>query len=226
LQAGLELCYGIATGIPRHRTYTQVESYLSDLLSLQDNKIRHQPNAMHDEADGKMQFAALTALRATMHHFIRPEYRDGPFFLHLTDLHKQNIFVDQDWNIQTITDLEWAHTLPSQMQLPPYWLSSRKSVDSLKDQAAISDYETILEEYWAIYEAEERKRNGTVIQVPLQRDTSARGSFGTFTLLGCQRACIRYSIGTFSRYLTESILIGKSLTTSFIGIGDLAHRTW
>jgi hypothetical protein len=171
---------GIPTGIPRHRVYAQVESYLSDLLSFQDNKIRHQPNAIHDQEDGKMQLAALTALRATMHHFIRPEGRDGPFFLHLTDLHQHNIFVDQDWNIQTIIDLEWAHTLPLEMHLPPYWLSSRVSVDSFENQVAINQYEAILEEYWAVYKAEERKRNGTVVHVPLQRDTWARGSFWYF----------------------------------------------
>lgn len=175
---------GIPTGIPRHRTYAQVESYLSDLLSFQDNKIRHQPNAVHDQEDGERQVAALTALRATMHHFIRPEHRDGPFFLHLTDLHQQNIFVDQDWNIETIIDLEWAHTAPLEMQLPPYWLSSRVSVDSFVDQAAITDYEAVLEEYWAIYEAEERKRNDTVVQVPLQRDMWARGSFWYFHAVG------------------------------------------
>lgn len=49
---------GIPTDIPRHRLYAQVESYLSDLLSFQDNKVRHQPNAVHDEEDGKMQLAA------------------------------------------------------------------------------------------------------------------------------------------------------------------------
>ncbi|OAQ62054.2 aminoglycoside phosphotransferase [Pochonia chlamydosporia 170] len=171
---------GIPTHIPLHRLYAQVESYLSDLLSFQDNKVRHQPNAVHDEEDGKLQLAALTGMRATMHHFIRPECRDGPFFLHLTDLHQKNIFVDQDWNIQTIIDLEWAHTLPLEMHLPPYWLSSRIAVDSFEDQAAIDDYEAILEEYWAIYEAEEKKRNGTIVDVAIQRDTWARGSFWYF----------------------------------------------
>ncbi|KHN98654.1 Protein kinase-like domain protein [Metarhizium album ARSEF 1941] len=171
---------GIPTRVPRNRTYAQVESYLSDLLSFHDNKIRHQPNAIHDQDDGMAQLAALTTLRATMHHFIRQECRDGPFFLQLTDLHQQNIFVDQDWNIQTIIDLEWAHTLPSEMHLPPYWLSSRNAVDSFDDEAAIAEYEAILEEYWAAYQDEERKRNGTVIQVPLQRDVWSRGSFWYF----------------------------------------------
>ncbi|KAI5459506.1 phosphotransferase enzyme family protein [Mariannaea sp. PMI_226] len=170
---------GVPSDIPRHRTYAEVESYLSDLLSLQDNKIRYQPNAVHDQEDGQMQLAALTALRATMHHFIRPEFRDGPFFCTLTDLHRQNIFVDKDWNIQTIIDIEWTHSLPIEMQLPPYWLTSRP-VDGFEDPEAIAEYEAVLEEYLAIYEAEEKRRNGLVIQALIKRDVWQRGSFWYF----------------------------------------------
>ncbi|KND87050.1 hypothetical protein TOPH_08319 [Tolypocladium ophioglossoides CBS 100239] len=170
---------GIPSGIPRHRMYTEVESYLSDLLSLQDSKIRNQPNAVHSQEDGQMQLAALTALRATMHHFIRPEFRDGPFFYTLTDLHQQNIFVDEDWNIQTVIDLEWAHTMPIEMQLPPYWLTSRP-VDGFEDRDAIAEYEAVLEEYLAIYEAEEKRRNGSVVQASIKREVWQRGSFWYF----------------------------------------------
>lgn len=111
---------GIPSGIPRHRTYPEVESYVSDLLSWQDNKIRFQQNAVRDQRDGHAQLAALTTLRATVHHFISPEFRSGPFFYTLTDLGQKNIFVDEDWNVQTIIDLEWARSVPAQMQLPPY----------------------------------------------------------------------------------------------------------
>ena len=116
---------GIPSGIPRQRTYRSVEPYISDLLSFQDNRILCQPNSVHNQDDGEMQLAALTALRATMHRFTRPEYRDGPFFFTLTDLHRSNIFVDEHWNIRTIIDLEWACSQPIEMQLPPYWLTSK-----------------------------------------------------------------------------------------------------
>lgn len=116
---------GIPSGIPRDRTYAEADSYVSDLLSLQDNKIRHQPNAVHDQEDGRMQLAALTALRATAHHFISPALRAGPFFYTLTDLQQNNIFVDDDWNVTTVIDLEWACSMPAQMHLPPHWLTNR-----------------------------------------------------------------------------------------------------
>ena len=128
---------GIPSGIPRDRTYAEAEGYISDLISLQDNKIRYQPNSIHDQEDGRMQLAALAALRATAHHFMSPASRSGPFFYTLSDLQQNNIFVDEDWNIQTIIDLEWARSVPAQMQLPPYWLTSR-AVDQIETSEAIS----------------------------------------------------------------------------------------
>jgi hypothetical protein len=34
------------------------------------------------------------------------QHRHGPFPLQLTDLHASNIFVDEDWNITCLIDLE------------------------------------------------------------------------------------------------------------------------
>ncbi|POR32376.1 Uncharacterized protein TPAR_07411 [Tolypocladium paradoxum] len=170
---------GIPSGIPRQRTYTAVEPYISDLLSLQDSKILNQPNAIHDQDDGERQLAALATLRATMHKFINPEYRDGPFFYTLTDLHQCNIFVDEQWNIQTIIDLEWAYAKPIEMQLPPFWLTSR-AVDGFYDAEAVSEYGTVLDEYLDIYEAEEKRRNGFIIQAPTKRHVWESGSFWYF----------------------------------------------
>lgn len=170
---------GIPSGIPRYRTYAAVESYLSDLLSLQDSRAMNQPNAIHDQDDGESQLAALAALRATMHHFISPEYREGPFFYTLSDLHQANIFVDEQWNVQTIIDLEWAYAKPVEMQLAPYWLTSR-AVDGFYDAGAISEYEAVLDEYLDIYEAEERRRNGFVFQAPIKRRVWKSGGFWYF----------------------------------------------
>lgn len=184
---------GIPTGIPRNRTYAEVDSYISDLLSLHDNKIRNQPNAVHDQEDGRMQLAALTALRATAHHFTSPALRAGPFFYTLTDLLQHNIFVDEDWNVTTVIDLEWACSVPAQMQLPPYWLTSR-AVDGLGDPESVAEYEGVLEEYLAAHEEEEELRNGGAVQAPLMREvwksgglwffnavTSPKGMYNLFT---------------------------------------------
>ncbi|RSL69901.1 hypothetical protein CEP53_002048 [Fusarium sp. AF-6] len=115
----------IPTDIPRDRTYTSVESYYLDLIACQDNRIRHQPNSVHDQGDGEQQLAALTGLRALLPKFADRKHREGPFVLSLTDLHRSNIFVDEDWNITGIIDLEWACSRPVEMAGPPVWLSGR-----------------------------------------------------------------------------------------------------
>lgn len=170
---------GISSGIPRKRTYAEVDSYLSDLLSLQDRQLREQPNSVIDEKDGQRQMAALASMRAVMHHFINPDTRAGPFYLTLSDLSLNNIFVDEDWNVTAVIDLEWAHTLPSQMQTPPYWLTS-KSIDGLGDPADRKEYDAVLEEYLSIYEEEEKRRGGPSRRADMQRQTWRSGGFWYF----------------------------------------------
>ncbi|RMD39548.1 hypothetical protein DV735_g5580, partial [Chaetothyriales sp. CBS 134920] len=116
---------------PRTKTYTSTELYLLDLLAGQDQRLAHQLNAINSESDCKAQMAALTGVRATLHHFLDRDQSAGPFYLTFTDTHQSNIFVDHDWNIKYLIDLEWACALPWQLQrVPYYWLTS-KSVDSL-----------------------------------------------------------------------------------------------
>ena len=71
-------------------------------------------------------------MRAVLHHFTRREYRHGPFVSTLTDLHQGNIFVDNQWHITCLIDLEWACSLPIELQCPPHWLSGR-AVDDIED---------------------------------------------------------------------------------------------
>jgi hypothetical protein len=41
-----------------------------------------------------------------LHYYVKRERRNGPFYLQLTDLHASNIFVDENWNIAYLIDLE------------------------------------------------------------------------------------------------------------------------
>ncbi len=106
---------GVPTAISRGSTYLAVEPYLLDLLSCHDNRISFQPNSIHDQDDGQQQMAALTVMRAVLHHFCLRNSRYGPFVFTLTDLHQSNIFVDDDWHITSLIDLEWACSLPIQL---------------------------------------------------------------------------------------------------------------
>ncbi len=79
---------------------------MADLLSFQDAKLQGQPNAMLDVEDSQRQMAAFTALRAITRQLIDTSERQNPFYLSLPDLHRSNILVDEQWNIQAIIDLE------------------------------------------------------------------------------------------------------------------------
>lgn len=53
-----------------------------------------------------------------------------------TDLHQSNIFVDLDWNVTCLVNLEWACSQPIEMIGTPYW-STTQGVDVLVS----SDYD-------------------------------------------------------------------------------------
>jgi hypothetical protein len=85
----------------------------------------HQPNAVTGFEDGLYQISALMVMKSVWSCFFRREFLRGPFFLNLTDLNQSNIFVDDNWNISCLIDLEWACSHPVEMIHPPHWLTSQ-----------------------------------------------------------------------------------------------------
>jgi len=146
----------IPTKISRDTLYPAIELYLLDLLGCHDSRIRYQPNSVHDIEDGKQQLAALATMRTVLHHFVSRGCRYGPFHFTLTDLHQSNIFVDDDWNITSLIDLEWACSLPIEMQGPPHWLTSR-AVDAMADEPSLNDYSQAVGEFIDAFKEEETK---------------------------------------------------------------------
>lgn len=120
----------IPTNIARDCTYTTSDSYVIDLLALHDSRLLHQPNAVNSIRDSISQMSALTAMRTTFPLFFRRDLRRGPFCFDLTDLHQSNIFVDNDWHITCLIDLEWAYSRPIEMITPPIWLMG-KTIDEI-----------------------------------------------------------------------------------------------
>lgn len=115
---------GVPVNIARQDTYTGVEPFIQDLRTYHDTRLLHQPNAVTNAYDAKAQMAAIAGMRAVMPHFLERSLRNGPFEFLPTDLHQSNIFVDEQWNIKCLIDMEWACSLPIEMQQPPYWLVS------------------------------------------------------------------------------------------------------
>lgn len=120
----------ISTDIPRDYTYSTVDSYVIDILGIHDNRFRHQPNAVNNLGDCAYQLSVLTAMRTIFQSIFTRSFRRGPFVFIFTDLHQSNIFVDSEWHITCLVDLEWACTRPIEMVRPPSWLTD-KGVDEL-----------------------------------------------------------------------------------------------
>lgn len=181
----LENC-GIPTDIPRNMTYSSTDTYLSDLLACHDNRMRYLPNSMHDTLDGQEQLSALTIMRALLRHFTNRNLRHGPFILTLTDLQPSNIFVNSNWQITAIIDLEWACVRPIEMQHPPYWLTSR-SLDSL-DAEYLEAYRTAHTEFMEAFEMEERSLGRLDIpHTRIMRNGWETGNYWYLSALDCPK---------------------------------------
>jgi len=153
---------GIPINMARKDTYTAMEPYVLDLLSYHDNRLRYQPNSINNEPDCRAQMAAITGMRAILPQFIDRNLRHGPFVFTLTDIHQSNIYVDEKWHITRLIDLEWACSLPVQMQNPPHWLTSQ-AVDHLTGEQ-FAEYERVHKEFMEVFEHEEKLQSGWKLQ--------------------------------------------------------------
>lgn len=77
----------IPTDIPQDCTYFTADSYAMSIISIYDNRLRHQPNAIKGAGDYIYQASALTVMRTVLPSFFKQECRHGPFLFTLTDLH-------------------------------------------------------------------------------------------------------------------------------------------
>ncbi|KAL8784811.1 MAG: hypothetical protein Q9195_008891 [Heterodermia aff. obscurata] len=144
----------VPTDIDRDKIYSSTEVYFSSLLSCHDNRILHQANSILSQPDGKTQLAVLAAMRALLSHYATRRFREGPFFFNLIDMHPNNVFVDADWRIKSLIDLEWACVRPVEMVLPPLWLTG-KSVDQLPPGEHLNAYRVVLEEFFDAFDREQ-----------------------------------------------------------------------
>lgn len=146
---------GTPRTIPSNRTYSAVELYVADLLRLHDQRFLSHPNAIQDEVECRREMAARVLVRSLAHRYIRAEQRNGPFLLQLNDLRPQNIFVDNDWNIKRIVDLEWVCVLPVERLRVPYWLTGQ-DLGGLEGEA-LAEYTKVFDVFMIIFQHEESR---------------------------------------------------------------------
>ncbi|KAJ5239573.1 hypothetical protein N7468_004192 [Penicillium chermesinum] len=164
----------IPVDMPRKVTYISVDSYINDILSLHESRLRHQPNAVSHLEDGFYQTSALMVMRSIWPCYFRRDLLRGPFFLSLTDIHQSNIFVDDEWNIKCFIDLEWACSRPVEMIHPPYWLANQ-AIDSI----SLGDYKTLHAEFMEALAEEESKNSTTSLPLlyPILQEGWEKGTF-------------------------------------------------
>ncbi|KAK0732916.1 hypothetical protein B0T26DRAFT_736057 [Lasiosphaeria miniovina] len=110
-------------------------------------------NAVYDTADCRSQMTTRAMLRTLSHHYVTRERRRGPFRLQLTDFHASNIFVDNDWNVTCLIDLEWICALPAEMIAVPYWLTGQ-GIDQLAGDD-LAEFDQVCPEFMDVLEEEE-----------------------------------------------------------------------
>lgn len=181
----------VPSGIPRSRTYQDARAYFVDLMGCHEKRIRFQRNSIKDRADAEMHFAVQAAMRAVIPHFSRESSSHGPFFFHLTDVHPNNVMVDETGHIKCLIDLEWAVVHPLEFIHPPVWLTGQK-VDQLEG-SNLQEYEMFLHEFLDIFEKEESALTDPPKKVTLFTNTLRRcwdsGAFFYFQGMENPKTC-------------------------------------
>lgn len=173
---------GIPVPIPKNQTFSSVDSYVNALLACHDSRLRYQPNGAVCSGDCVKQMTALAVMRMIALHHFDPSLNHGPFVFGLTDLYPQNIFVDQDWNITCILDLEWAASLPLEFMQVPAWLSAQ-TVDRIET----NEFDTQRKDFMAVFEKEEEKLPAAeygLRRASILNDSWKRGTFWYTLALG------------------------------------------
>ncbi|KAJ5899352.1 hypothetical protein N7495_004096 [Penicillium taxi] len=162
----------IPVDVPRSVTHASIDSYLSDIMHVHENRIRHQPNAVNSIEDGFYQTAALMVMRSILPLFFRRLLSRGPFFLTLTNMDQTNILVDENWNIKYLIDLEWACSKPVEMIHPPYWLTN-DAIDSVNAE----EYSVLHTEFMEAFAEEELQITTPISLHSILQQGWERGTF-------------------------------------------------
>ncbi|KAI1923673.1 hypothetical protein LOZ12_000132 [Ophidiomyces ophidiicola] len=151
----------ISCGIPRNTTYKTTDGLHLDILASHDQRLRSQDNAATNEADARAQAKDLVLMRALLDKFTDSNLRNGPFVMQMTDLCLTNIFLDRDWNVKYIIDLEGVCSLPIEHLQPPQWLLTMKAVVDAVQDKYLEEFKERFESFAKIFEEEEKNTTST-----------------------------------------------------------------
>ncbi|EGX92473.1 hypothetical protein CCM_03846 [Cordyceps militaris CM01] len=122
IQSTIQENEGIPVDTHRRQIFTSVKDFVLHHVDAFSNRLLHQPNGIDSRGDACYQMASLAGAAALFPQLFRRDLNNGPFVFALTDLHRSNIIVDEEWNIACIIDLEFACSWPVEFVQPPFWL--------------------------------------------------------------------------------------------------------
>ena len=193
-------------------TYSSTEPFVADMLNMHDNRLLSSPNIVEDEEACRSEMATRSLLRCLAHHFISRERRNGPFLLQFTDLHASNLFVDQEWNITCLVDLEWVCALPAENISVPYWLSG-VGIEKINGEH-LENYKETVQEFIRIVEDANSQTygHGSMLAKTMRDMLESQGiwfwycleSVNAMYLLAFDHICPRFSVLLSKK--TEDIL--------------------
>lgn len=124
--------------LPPERTFGSTIDYVYMLTKVISNDFYRCPDSVLDKEDARFYLYGNFSSLAVLMEWVDPDLNHGPFVLMHGDLRPPNIVIDKDFNIVSILDWEFSHTIPIQMFVPPYWLTnedvleiSRSAISSL-----------------------------------------------------------------------------------------------
>lgn len=143
--------------------------------------MQHQPNSVLDRDDGISQLSALVGLRAILPRHFNIHQNHEQFVMNFTDLHQSNIFVDENWNITRVIDLEFAYSCPIELVQVPHWLSGR-GVDQLYGPH-LEEFQILHDQFVDVVAGRERaKQQNDALSQRLREDWSSGRIWYTMAL--------------------------------------------
>ncbi|OAA51237.1 Aminoglycoside phosphotransferase [Beauveria brongniartii RCEF 3172] len=150
IQSTIQENEGIPVNSHRRRIFTSVKDFVLHHIDAFSNRLLHQPNGIESRGVAHTQMASLAGATALFPQLFRREFNNGPFVFALTDLHRSNILVDDEWNIVCIIDLEFACSWPAEFVQPPFWLGGEAM-----DEVTITSFAALHEGFIGHIEHEE-----------------------------------------------------------------------
>lgn len=118
--SGLDICQYLSSC----QTFASTIDYIYFLVRLMLNDFYKGRDSVTGEEDARNYLYSIYSSQGILTEWVKPEYNHGPFILMHGDFRPPNIVIDNDFNIVSILDWEWSHTLPAQLFVPLFGLQT------------------------------------------------------------------------------------------------------